>query len=93
MTNLCGLTGFMMSSFEVGECEAIKAEDGVEGGVGGGVGGPAFGALDDPPLAALHHLHQVKTSPLHRPTPVTTSHQMSPNALLRLVYTSVEMVP
>ena len=64
-----------MSSFEVGEGEGIKAEDGVEGAVGVG-GGPPFSALDDPPLAALHHLHQVNTSPLHRLTPNTKCHQM-----------------
>ena len=81
-----------MSSFEVGEGEAIKAEDGVEGAVGVG-GGPPFSPLDDPPLAALHHLHQVRTSPLHQLTPIATSHQTSPNALLRLVYMSLEMAP
>jgi hypothetical protein len=46
-----------MSSFEVGDCEGIKAEPGLEGGVG-----LPFAALEDTPLAALHHLHQVLLS-------------------------------
>ncbi len=44
----------MMSSFEVGDCEGIKAEPGLDGGVG-----LPFAGLEDTPLAALHHLHQV----------------------------------
>ncbi len=51
------VAGFMMSSFEVGDCEGIKAEPGLEGGVG-----LPFAALEDTPLAALHHLHQVLLS-------------------------------
>ncbi|KAL0054979.1 hypothetical protein WJX82_005407 [Trebouxia sp. C0006] len=47
--------GFMMSSFEVGDCEGIKAEPGLDGGVG-----LPFAGLEDTPLAALHHLHQVQ---------------------------------
>ena len=39
-----------MSSFEVGESQGPKAEPGVE---------LPFGGLEEPPLAALHHLHQV----------------------------------
>ncbi|KAL0027398.1 hypothetical protein WJX79_008458 [Trebouxia sp. C0005] len=47
--------GFMMSSFEAGDCEGIKAEPGLDGGVG-----LPFAGLEDTPLAALHHLHQVQ---------------------------------
>jgi len=47
----------MMSSFEVGDCEGIKAEPGLDGGVG-----LPFAGLEDTPLAALHHLHQVSLS-------------------------------
>ncbi len=51
------VAGFMMSSFEVGDCEGIKAEPGLEGGMG-----LPFAGLEDTPLAALHHLHQVSLS-------------------------------
>ncbi|DBA97354.1 TPA: hypothetical protein ACH3X1_015089 [Trebouxia sp. C0004] len=47
--------GFMMSSFEVGDYEGIKAEPGLDGGLG-----LPFAALEDTSLAALHHLHQVQ---------------------------------
>ena len=47
----------MMSSFEVGDCEGSRAEPGLDGGVG-----LPFAGLEDTPLAALHHLHQVSLS-------------------------------
>lgn len=48
-----------MSSFEIGDCEGIKVEPGLDGGVG-----LPFAGLEDTPLAALHHLHQVSLSSL-----------------------------
>ena len=42
--------GFMMGNFEIDDTDGLKGQ---------GCAALPFGAWEDPPLAALHHLHQV----------------------------------